>query len=76
MKRNGTNKEFELNPQEDDLLRWVVKLQGPEDTPFCGGAFEIHMRVPESYPMAPPSVTFNTKIFHPNIHWKVCSDFL
>jgi ubiquitin-protein ligase len=29
------------------------------------------MNVPEQYPLVPPSVRFRTKIFHPNVHFKV-----
>jgi hypothetical protein len=46
-------------------------MQGPEGTPFEGGVFELALTVPESYPLAAPIVKFKTKIFHPNIHWKV-----
>jgi Ubiquitin-conjugating enzyme len=46
-------------------------LKGPEDTPFSGGRFELAIRVPEQYPLVPPTVSFRTKIFHPNVHFKV-----
>ena len=36
-----------------------------------GVSFELALTVPESYPLAAPIVRFKTKIFHPNIHWKV-----
>jgi len=48
-----------------------MPVQGPEGTPFEGGVFELALTVPESYPLAAPIVRFKTKIFHPNIHWKV-----
>ena len=48
--------------------------QGPQDTPFAGGRFELGIRVPDQYPLVPPAVHFKTKIFHPNIHFKVCRD--
>jgi ubiquitin-protein ligase len=47
-------------------------VQGPRDTPFQGGVFELGIRVPEQYPLVPPAVHFRTKIFHPNVHFKVC----
>lgn len=46
-------------------------LQGPKDTPFEAGRFELVMNVPEQYPLVPPAVRFKTKIFHPNVHFKV-----
>jgi peroxin-4 len=49
-----------------------VHLQGPSDTPFEGGVFELAMNVPEQYPLVPPATRFRTQIFHPNVHFKVC----
>jgi peroxin-4 len=46
-------------------------LQGPTETPFEGGTFELSINVPEQYPLVPPTVRFRTKIFHPNVHFKV-----
>ena len=30
------------------------------------------LNVPEQYPLMPPAVRYRTKIFHPNVHFKVC----
>lgn len=46
-------------------------MQGPKDTPYEGGVFELMINVPEQYPLAPPNVRFRTRIFHPNVHFKV-----
>lgn len=45
--------------------------QGPQDTPFEGGTFELVINVPEQYPLVAPNVRYRTKIFHPNVHFKV-----
>lgn len=45
--------------------------QGPSETPFEGGVFQLAFSVPEQYPLQPPQVRFLTKIFHPNVHFKV-----
>ncbi len=45
--------------------------QGPKDTPFENGKFELVINVPEQYPLVPPNVRFKTKMFHPNVHFKV-----
>ena len=29
------------------------------------------LNVPEQYPLMPPAVRYRTKIFHPNVHFKV-----
>lgn len=46
-------------------------VQGPSETPFDGGVFQLAFSVPEQYPLQPPQVRFLTKIFHPNVHFKV-----
>lgn len=46
-------------------------MQGPSETPFEGGVFQLAFAVPEQYPLQPPQVRFLTKIFHPNVHFKV-----
>lgn len=40
---------------------------GPLDTPYENGVFPFNMDLPTDYPMKPPKIQFNTKIFHPNI---------
>lgn len=45
--------------------------QGPVDTPFEHGCFQLAIVVPDSYPLVPPSVRFVTRVFHPNVHFKV-----
>jgi len=46
-------------------------MQGPQGTPYQGGIFQLHIRVPDQYPLVPPAVQYHTKIFHPNVHFKV-----
>lgn len=49
----------------------VCRWQGPKDTPYTGGTFELAINVPEHYPLQPPAVRYKTKCFHPNVHFKV-----
>lgn len=46
------------------------QVQGPTDTPYHGGVFELSITVPEQYPLVPPVVKFKTRLFHPNVHFK------
>ncbi len=46
------------------------------DTPFEAGTFQLDIEVPSNYPIEPPKVKFVTKIFHPNIHFKVSDKFV
>lgn len=66
------------NPSESILL-WTALLKGPPDTPYENGVFQLSIKCGTDYPLAPPSISFITKIFHPNIHFKtgqVCLDIL
>jgi len=62
-----------------DLYRWKGTIQGPCDTPYAGGTFHLTLNVPNTYPLQPPKVFFNTKIFHPNVvpgTGAICLDIL
>mmetsp|Transcript_25529 Transcript_25529/g.82262 ORF Transcript_25529/g.82262 Transcript_25529/m.82262 type:complete len:156 (-) Transcript_25529:1066-1533(-) len=76
--RNADSDVF-LVADEHDLYNWQAWIRGPRDTPFEGGVFELRIVCPKEYPMAPPSMTFRTRVFHPNVHFKtgeICVDFL
>ncbi|XP_062104498.1 ubiquitin-conjugating enzyme E2 4-like [Humulus lupulus] len=50
-----------------DLFRFIGTIIGPSDTPYEGGVFSLSIKIPHTYPMTPPKITFLTKVFHPNI---------
>ena len=81
IKSNKTpDPEIDLDLKDDtDIFVWVALLKGPKDTPYEGGTFELSMKVPSSYPLAPPKCTFVTPVFHPNVLFKtgeICLDIL
>ena len=57
---------------DDDLMHWRAVVQPPPTGVYGGGRFELEIVVPDTYPIKPPSMRFRTRIFHPNVHWKVC----
>lgn len=66
----------------DDLFNLEVTLDGPEDTVYEGGVFDVKVIIPIEYPFRPPVVTFSTPIYHPNIKssgeeaGKMCADLI
>lgn len=52
---------------EKDLYVWKAVMEGPAGSPYAGGTFFLSLVLPPTYPFKPPTVTFTTKIYHPNI---------
>eukprot|EP00569_Conticribra_weissflogii_P003634 CAMPEP_0171348878 /NCGR_PEP_ID=MMETSP0878-20121228/32110_1 /TAXON_ID=67004 /ORGANISM="Thalassiosira weissflogii, Strain CCMP1336" /LENGTH=197 /DNA_ID=CAMNT_0011853349 /DNA_START=87 /DNA_END=680 /DNA_ORIENTATION=- len=75
-----TDSDIYLRPtSSSSLLHWTALIRGPVDTPYEGGVFRLSIRCGTDYPLAPPTIVFETKVFHPNVHFKtgdVCLDIL
>jgi ubiquitin-conjugating enzyme E2 D/E len=54
-------------PKDENLFEWTGMIQGPKASPYAAGTFRLVVHFPEDYPHKPPTVTFVTKIYHPNI---------
>jgi ubiquitin-conjugating enzyme E2 D/E len=67
-----------LHPKNVELSEWEGALVGPEGTPYCGGVFYLSISLSPEYPLKPPTVKFQTKIYHCNIgaDGSVCHEVL
>mmetsp|Transcript_53712 Transcript_53712/g.127705 ORF Transcript_53712/g.127705 Transcript_53712/m.127705 type:complete len:193 (+) Transcript_53712:227-805(+) len=63
----------------DNMSHWKGTIHGPKETPYDGGTFIIDIKLTPSYPFEPPKMTFDTKIWHPNVSSQtgaICLDIL
>lgn len=66
-------------PKGDNISHLFGSIQGPGDTPYEGGIFEVDITVPNDYPFEPPKMKFVTKVWHPNVSSQtgaICLDIL
>ncbi|KAK8201039.1 ubiquitin-conjugating enzyme/RWD-like protein [Phyllosticta paracitricarpa] len=71
--------DWEVTLVGDNRQEFYVRFKGPEETPFAGGHWNIHVELPDQYPYKSPSIGFTNKIFHPNIDelsGSVCLDVI
>jgi len=52
---------------DDDMFKWNVIIEGPYGSPYAGGIFHLLLTLPTEYPFKPPTLSFTTKIYHPNV---------
>lgn len=76
-KNNDVVKSVEINDL-NVLGPHYVTIKGPENTPYENGIFKLKIVIPDDYPFKPPTITFLTKIYHPNISstGTICIDIL
>ncbi|XP_041658952.1 uncharacterized protein LOC121519913 [Cheilinus undulatus] len=55
-------------PSESDFTFWKILMQGPPDTPYEKGVFELYCQFGPDYPVKPPLVRFVTPLYHCNVN--------
>ncbi|KAI9304226.1 ubiquitin-conjugating enzyme/RWD-like protein [Cunninghamella echinulata] len=65
-------------PIDDDITHLECYLQGPTQTPYENGIFQLDIKMPNNYPFDPPQIRFITPIYHPNIDegGRICASIL
>ncbi|KAJ2609540.1 hypothetical protein H4S08_004003 [Coemansia sp. RSA 1365] len=69
---------IKVHINEEVLTDIKAVIDGPKDTPYEGGQFQVRLTIDDSFPDTPPKGVFVTKIFHPNVseHGEICVNTL
>ncbi|XP_061587146.1 uncharacterized protein LOC133451985 [Cololabis saira] len=59
---------FRVFPSESDFTFWKIVMQGPPETPYEKGVFELYCQFGPDYPVKPPLLRFVTRVYHCNVN--------
>jgi ubiquitin-conjugating enzyme E2 G1 len=63
---------------DSDIYNWEILIMGPDGTLYEGGFFKAKLVFPQDFPNMPPTMTFTSEMWHPNVYedGKVCISIL
>ncbi len=61
-----------------NVYDWEILIMGPDGTLFEGGFFKARLVFPSDFPNMPPTMTFISEMWHPNVYedGRVCISIL
>jgi len=77
--KNDKSSNITIELVDNSPFHLIGAFDGPEDTPYQGGHFQVDIVIPESYPFQPVKMKFITKVYHPNVSsasGAICLDIL
>ena len=77
--KGNVDESIDLRVSPDSMLEWTATIIAPAGSFYEGYSFDLQITASQQYPMVPPTITFKTKIFHPNVMFKtgeICLDIL
>jgi len=63
---------------DSNLYDWEILIMGPDGTLYEGGFFKARLVFPTDFPNMPPTMTFISEMWHPNVYedGRVCISIL